>query len=277
MVEERHLKETFIKTYTADGNNHLLFLLPGQSLSPRVFWDYPTEEGSHAQWLCSQGIDVVLFDPVGYGKSRSFYSYDRIEYARQILEATHSLTKEYDNKVIFGFSTSTAPALIASQRYFNKVIIHSPVIRQDAKYFVPHGEVMDVSIDKLIQNRIGNISDKLIPKPNRVDNWREKILSVIGNTEWKVPAKVVHDVGNFYPKRSTNGFSPELVPPVLSIIGEYDYEITTGGYALFKQYFPNIQEVIIPNSTHFSMWENEYKVTLQTVRDYVKGLTFLPT
>ena len=154
---------------------------------------------------------------------------------------------------------------------FNKVIIHSPVIRKDPKYFVPHGEVLDVSIDKLIQNRIGNISDKLIPKPNRVDGWKEKILSVIGKTEWKVPAKVVHDVGNYYPKRNNTGFNPNSVPPILSIIGEYDYEITTGGYALFKDYFPNIKEVIIPNSTHFSMWENEYKMTLHTVRDYVQG------
>lgn len=271
MVTEQHLKETFIKTYTADENNHLLFLLPGQSLSPRVFWDYPTDEGSHAQWLCSQGIDVIMFDPVGYGNSKAFYSYDRICYARQIIEATKEIKKNYQNKVIFGFSTSTAPALIASQEYFNKVIIHSPVIRKDPKYFVPHGEVLDVSIDKLIQNRIGNISDKLIPKPNRVDGWKEKILSVIGKTEWKVPAKVVHDVGNYYPKRNNTGFNPNSVPPILSIIGEYDYEITTGGYALFKDYFPNIKEVIIPNSTHFSMWENEYKMTLHTVRDYVQG------
>lgn len=271
MVEERDLTNTFIKYYSDEGNKDLLFLLPGQSLSPRVFWDYPTEEGTHAQWFLSQGIDVVLFDPVGYGNSKGFYPYDRIEYARQIIEATNTLSKEYANRVIFGFSTSTAPALIASQQYFNKVIIHSPVIRQDPKYFVPHGEVLDVSIDKLIINRIGNISDKLIPKPNRVNGWKEKILSVIGKTEWKVPAKVVHDVGNFYPKRNRNGFDPDKVPPILSIVGEYDYEITTGGYDLFKKYFPNIQEVIIPNSTHFSMWENEYRKTLQAMRDYTKA------
>lgn len=271
MVNEIYLKETYIKTYTADANKHLLFLLPGQSLSPRVFWDYPTEEGSHAQWFLSQGIDVALFDPVGYGNSKAFYSYDRVNYAQQIIEATKSLPQKYTNKTIFGFSTSTAPAIIASQEYFNKVIIHSPVLRQDPKYFVPHDEVLDVSIDKLITNRIGNISDKLIPKPNRVDNWKEKILSVIGKTEWKVPAKVVHDVGNYYPKRHSNGFNPEKVPPILCIVGEYDYEITTGGYTLFKKYFPNTKEVIIPNSTHFSMWENEYRKTLQAVRDYTRA------
>jgi pimeloyl-ACP methyl ester carboxylesterase len=270
MVNELHLKETFIKTYTADANKHLLFLLAGQSLSPRVFWDYPTDEGSHAQWFLSQGIDVVLFDPVGYGNSKAFYPYDRIDYARQIIEATEHL-KDYEVKTIFGFSTSTAPAIIASQQYFNKVIIHSPVLRQDPKYFVPHQDVLNVSIEKLIKDRIGNISDKLIPKSNRVDNWQEKILSVIGKTEWQVPAKVVHDVGNFYPKRHSNGFIPDMVPPILSIVGQYDYEVTTGGYALFKTYFPDIKEVIIPNSTHFSMWENEYKVTLQAVRDYIKA------
>ena len=270
MVDEHHLKETFIKTYTSSENKHLLFILPGQSLSPRVFWDWKTDEGiTHAEWLNSQGIDVVLFDPVGYGNSKAFYSYDRIGYAEQIEEATHEINKEYDSKTIFGFSTTTAPALIASQKFFNKVIIHSPVIREDNKYFVRHQEEMNTGIERLIKERIGNISDKLIPKPNRVDGWREKILAVIGKEEWKVPAKVVHDVGNFYPKRGTHGFFADKVPPILSIIGQYDYEVTTGGYDLFKKYFPNIEEVVIPNSTHFSMWENEYKITLQAIRDYV--------
>lgn len=271
MYSELFLKETYIKYYSAEGNKDLLFLLPGQSLSPRVFWDYPTEEGTHAQWFLSQGIDVALFDPVGYGNSKAFYPYDRLGYAQQILEAARSLPKKYRNKTIFGFSTSTAPALIASSHFFNKVIIHSPVLRQDPKYFVPHGEVLDVSIDKLITNRIANISDKLIPKPNRVDNWKEKILSVIGKTEWKVPAKVVYDVGNYYPKNSRNGFNVDFVPPILCIVGQYDYEVTTGGYDLFKKYFTETKEVIIPNSTHFSMWENEYKITLHAVRDYAKG------
>ena len=137
------LKETFIKTYTADENTHLLFLLPGQSLSPRVFWDYPTEEGSHAQWLFSQGIDVVLFDPVGYGNSKSFYPYDRVDYARQILEAAETLPQKYNTKTIFGFSTSTAPALIASQQYFNKVITHpASVTLRDAKNSSSAGRFM---------------------------------------------------------------------------------------------------------------------------------------
>jgi len=271
VVIEQHLKETFIKTYTADENTHLLFLLPGQSLSPRVFWDYPTEEGSHAQWFLSQGIDVILFDPVGYGNSKSFYPYDRLGYAKQISEAVNSITKEYSVKTIFGFSTTTAPALIASQEYFNKVIIHSPVIRKDPKYFVPHGEVFDVSIDKLLQERINKISDKLIPKPNRVEGWREKIKSVLGKEEWSVPAKVVYDVGNFYPKRRILGFDPDKVPPIMCMYGQYDFEVSCGGLESFKEYFKDFKEVIIPNSTHFSMWENEYKVTLQAVRDYVKG------
>jgi len=116
MYSELFLNDTYAKYYSAEGNKDLLFLLPGQSLSPRVFWDYPTEEGTHAQWFLSQGIDVVLFDPVGYGNSKAFYPYDRVEYARQIIEVANHLPQKYANRVIFGFSTSTAPAIIASQQ-----------------------------------------------------------------------------------------------------------------------------------------------------------------
>jgi pimeloyl-ACP methyl ester carboxylesterase len=270
MVAEEHLDHGFIKKYTNDDNEHLLVILPGQTLSPRVFWDFKLPDGkTHSEHFYDAGIDVILFDPVGYGNSKQFYEYDRIGYARQIHNVTSKLTKPYKTKTVLGFSTSTAPAIIASQTYFNKVIIHSPAFRSNRKYFVKHEEVYETNIDKLKSERIGKISDKIIPKPNRIEGWEERILEVIGKREWSVPGKVVRDISNYWVLRGNHGFNPAKVPPILSIIGEYDYEMTTGGYTEFRSAFPNLQEVIIPESTHFSMWENQSHRTRAEVIQWV--------
>ena len=218
--------------------------------------------------LFRSGIDVIMFDPVGYGKNKQFYQYDRIEYTNQIQSVQ---TRTYKSKTIFGFSTTTAPALIAADRgLFDKVIIHSPSIRKDPKYYTKHDDVFSTSVDRLKTERIAKISDKLIPKPNRINGWEEKLITVIGKTEWKVPASVVYDINNYYPKHGKYGFNPINIKSFLSIIGEYDYEITTGGYELCKSIFPDMEEVIIPNSTHFSMWENNYEKTVNTIIEYCK-------
>lgn len=271
MVTEQHIGEVFVKIYSSEQNKHLLFLLPGQSMSPRAFWDFTLSDGTtHSEYLFNEGIDVVLFDPVGYGNSKHFYPYDRIMYANQIQSVTSQFTKQYETKTILGFSTSTAPALIASQEYFNKVILISPCIRNDRKYFVIHDAVFYTGIDKLKTERLQKISDKLIPASNRIDGWEEKILDVMGNREWQVPAQVVYDINNYWVNHRNNGFSVSKVPPVLTIVGEYDYEATTGGYEEFCKLFPNAETKIIPNSTHFSMWENSYKTTLQAVGEWSK-------
>ena len=270
MVAEEHLDHGFIKSYINEDNQHLLFILPGQTLSPRVFWDFKLPEGkTHSEYFYDAGIDVVLFDPVGYGNSKQFYQYDRVAYARQIEIAVSKFTKPYKSKTVLGFSTSTAPAIIASQTHFNKVIIHSPAFRSHKKYFVKHNDVYETNIDKLKSERIGKISDKIIPKPNRIEGWEERILEVNGKREWAVPGKVVGDISNYWVMRGNHAFNPSAVPPILSIVGEYDYEMTTGGYDEFKAAFPNYQEAVIPNSTHFSMWENESHRTRAEVIKWV--------
>lgn len=271
MVTEEHINEVFVKIYSSEKNKHLLFLLPGQSMSPRAFWDFKLSDGTtHAEYLFNQGIDVVLFDPVGYGESKHFYPYDRLMYANQIHSVTRQFKKQYETKTILGFSTSTAPAIIASQEYFNKVIILSPCIRNDRKYFVIHDAEFNTGIEKLKSERLAKISDKLISKPNRIDGWEDKILDVMGTREWKVPAQVVYDINNYWVHHRNNGFDVDKVPPIMAILGEYDYESTTGGYDEFCKLFPNCKTMKIPNSTHFSMWENNYRITLQAVGEWSK-------
>lgn len=230
-------------------------------MSSRAFWDFKLPEGkTHAEYIVEAGVDVILFDPVGYGNSKEFFNYDRIEYANQIHSALAKVTKQYKSKTIFGFSTSTAPALVAATRgIFDKVIIHSPSIRNDKKYYVKHGEKFETGIEKLKTERLEKISNKLMT-PLRLDGWEESMIDIMGK-EWTVPAQVVYDINNYWVDRGDNGFDASKVPPILAIKGEFDYESTTGGYDEFMKLFPNAQEVEIPNSTHFSMWEAPSTIT----------------
>jgi pimeloyl-ACP methyl ester carboxylesterase len=248
---------------TIESNEHLLFLLPGQSMSPKAFWDFKLPDGkTHAEYIVEAGVDVILFDPVGYGDSHEFFNYDRIEYANQIESAMAEVTKQYKTKTIFGFSTSTAPALVAASRgLFDKVIIHSPSIRNDKKYYVKHGEKFETGIKKLKTERLEKISNKLMENPFRLDGWEESIIDAMGGEEWVVPAQVVYDINNYWVDHGDNGFDASKVPPILAIKGEFDYESTTGGYDEFMKLFPEAQEVEIPYSTHFSMWETTSAIT----------------
>jgi len=259
--------------YLKPEHKHLLFILPGQSLSPRAFWDFKLPEGfTHVDYFGAAGIDVVLLDPAGYGESEEYFSYDRIAYAEQIQFALKDIdTSKYVSKTILGFSTSTAPALIAANwELFDKVIIHSPAIRTDAKYYKKHDLHFETGMEKLKKERIAKISDKLIPKSNKLEGWEESVLEVIGKKTWRVPAQVVNDINNYYVDHHDHGFNPEEITcPILAILGEYDYEATTGGYDEFKELFSHAREVRIPNSTHFSMWENCSSLTRLEIINFV--------
>lgn len=260
-----------------ESNRHLLFLLPGQSLSSTAFWNFKLPDGkTHAEYFLEAGIDVVMFDPAGYGTSPEFFNYDRVEYANQIELMINAIEvdKLYQTKTIVGFSTSTAPALIAAERgLFDKVIIHSPSIRNDKKYYVKHEEEFHTGIEKLKKERLEKISDKLIPKPNRINDWENRILEVVGKDTWKVPAQVVYDINNYWVDHGSNGFDPDkITADILILRGEFDYECTTGGYDTFKKLFPTCQERIIPDSTHFSMWENSCSITRLEMINFVVSM-----
>lgn len=260
--------------YFVEGNKHLLFILPGQSMTSRAFWDFKLPDGkTHTEYFVEAGIDVVLFDPAGYGDSEEYFNYDRIEYSNQIEYALSQITKQYESKTIFGFSTSTAPALVAANRsLFDKVIIHSPAIRNDKKFYKQHDEHFETGFKKLKEERVAKISDTLIPKSNKLEGWENAVKEVMGCEHWKVPAQVVYDINNYFIDNGEHGFDPEKVPPMLAILGEYDYEATTGGYDEFKKLFPRCKESIIPNSTHFSMWENACALTRLEIIQFVVSL-----
>jgi pimeloyl-ACP methyl ester carboxylesterase len=276
MVTEQHLNGTYYKYYQTDSNKNLLFLLPGQSLSPRAFWDFKLPENkTHVDYFLEAGIDVVLFDPKGYGNSSVFENYDRVEYAKQILAITSNITKQYKNKTIFGFSTSTAPALIAGHiGYFNKIIIHSPVIQENLNFFPNYDktqEVLKVNFIKLLTERIYKISDVLIPASNKIEGWIESV-KVISGSSWTAPYQTVHDIHTYWTQNKQHNLTFDTSCNILSIVGEYDNEIQLSieGYNRFKKFFTNCKEVTIPNSTHFSMWENNCSITRNAMIEFIK-------
>ena len=130
MIDEQYINGTYFKRYSITENKHLLFLLTGQSISPRGFWDFKLpDEKTHSEYFLEAGIDVILFDPIGYGKSTESYQYNRVDYANQIKTVTDTITKDYNSKTILGYSSSSPVALCSAQdKFFNKVILVGPNI-----------------------------------------------------------------------------------------------------------------------------------------------------
>ena len=283
MIDEFVLNGNYIKRYSRPENKHLLILLSGQSMGPRSFWDFRLPNGkTHSEYFFEAGIDVILFDPIGYGKSTEFYSYDRKGYASQIINLTKAIDKEYTNKTLLGFSTSTNPALIAAQSgYFTKLVCLSPAIfRVVDENFLKYDEVFTSDINKLKEERIGKISDMIIPKPNRVDGWEEAIMEVnktytsYKDGFWSCPGSMVNDINSFYTIHKHDGYSPDSIKcDVLAIIGQYDFEMYnsvnfTWFVRTFKPKFVNV-----PDSTHFNMWENNNHITRQAIIDFITNET----
>ena len=173
MIDEQYINDTYFKRYSLPTNEHLLFLLPGQSISPRGFWDFKLPEGkTHSEYFVEAGIDVILFDPIGYGKSTDFYQYDRVDYAKQIKDVTDTITKQYKSATLLGYSSSSPVALCSAQdKFFNKVILVGPNIVNNAdNNSLPDIDIFETNIEMLKQKRLKEISYRIIPKPNLLPN-----------------------------------------------------------------------------------------------------------
>ena len=280
MVDEQYINGTYFKRYSLTTNEHLLFLLPGQSISPRGFWDFKLPEGkTHSEYFVEAGIDVILFDPIGYGKSTDFYQYDRVDYAKQIKDVSDTITKQYKSATLLGFSSSSPVALCSAQdKFFNKVILVGPnLTNKSDDGYLPELEKFQTNIETLKQKRLKEISEKLIPKSNRLPNWEESLLEIVktntsydGNN-WYVPGQIVNDRINYWVNHKSNGFDVDkisLIKPILAIISEYEFETPISHQGLFLSMFPDTKIVTVPNSTHFSMWENDCAKTREFIIQY---------
>jgi hypothetical protein len=285
MVDEQYLNGTYFKRYSNDTNEHLLFILTGQSMSPRAFWDFKLPDGkTHSEYFYEAGIDVILFDPIGYGKSTEYYPYDRISYSNQIKTVTDTITKQYNTKTILGYSTSTAPALCNTKYgFFDKIIIKGPGMVYGLDDPLEQPDDFITSISNLKKSRLGPISDRIIPNPHKLSTWEDSLTDIVKtsstydhtNDTWKVPGQVVCDRRNYWIENKQHGFNVEHVPPMIIIHGEYDFESigdesSTGALSYIKPLFPDAKIKIVPGSTHFSMWENNSDITRKYIIEYCK-------
>ena len=282
MIDEQYINGTYFKRYSQPENKHLLFLLTGQSISPRGFWDFKLPDGkTHSEYFVEAGIDVILFDPIGYGKSTEFYQYDRLGYSSQIKQVTDTITKNYNSKTILGYSSSSPVALCSAQdKFFDKVILIGPnIVNKSDDGYLPDMEKFQTNIETLKQKRLKEISEKIIPKSNRLPGWEESLLEIIktntsyDGTNWSVPGQIVNDRINYWITHKSNGFEVEnisLVKPILAIISEYEVETPISSQELCLSLFPDTIIAEIPNSTRFSVWENECAVTRNFIIEYCK-------
>lgn len=285
MITEHYLNGTYYKYYHSEENRNLLFLLPGSTMSSRAFWDVKLPEGfSHSEYFYNSGIDVILFDPIGYGRSTEMYNYDRHGFAKQIVDVMKTIPKSYKNKVLSGFSASCAPALLAGHtEYFNKIIIFGPQVKEHKHFFKIYNleydkdrQIMTTDIEGLAKNRFELGADRLIHaagKPScKYEGWKQAVIDQIG-TSWDCPYQYAVDIFFYWTKHRKHDLSFNNKRDILCFIGEYDHECNNpnnldSGYNRFADMFPHQKTIVVPDSTHFHMLETNAAYHRKYVIDF---------
>jgi pimeloyl-ACP methyl ester carboxylesterase len=269
MITEHYMDNgAFYKYYNNPDNKALVVFLPAQSMSPRASWEFMLpEQKTHVDYLFEAGLDVILFDPIGYGNSTTFENYDRAGFKQQIMDLTKEITKEYTNKVIVGFSTTVTVALaVGTEDFFNKVVIIGGAIYTSESLpptYDPTATVLDVTIEKLV-DRVMGIGEKLMTKSNKIPGWIDSARDIMGDS-WSVPYQTAFDQYLYYKKNKKLLFSADDYKnkDMLFFIGDHDYEclvVGRSGFNRCKDMFPNAKIVTLLNSTHFPTWENSSNV-----------------
>lgn len=131
------------------------------------------------------------------------------------------------------------------------------------------------SVDRMLYGRYNLMAEKLIPESNKLPNYRETMIEVVNTFThrlsdgwWVSPLGMVEDFMRYYTINRERGYdhTSTNIPPIICMNGEYDFEAQSG-YPKFKQLFqPKMEaEIILPNATHFSVWENSYQNTLDAL------------
>jgi hypothetical protein len=115
----------------SNGSDLVLYLGTGNNIGARALWDFQLPNGkTHAEILCESGIDVVVFDVIGYGSALGFkggWDYDRKYNSKQIIKVIDHYRQSYKKNVLFGYCSTTAQTIIAAEQtgWLDKLIIHS--------------------------------------------------------------------------------------------------------------------------------------------------------
>jgi pimeloyl-ACP methyl ester carboxylesterase len=271
-------------TLTQNNNANLLVLIPGQSLSPLMFFDFPIypDGSSIADKILENGFDILYIDPVGYVRGTGMVTplYTREHLAEQINICLAHYSVGYEKIITSGFCSTTHPPLIACQTTpVDGILILSPIFGdpnyefskkyQDLK-LKPWKEkdyIFFNSLDNFIKNRLEDRSDSLIGGNHRVPGWelafKDRLSKLLPNNipgEWTGVVDMLYDLWIYPAMHGHQGWDVDkLSCPVLCLRGQYDYESND---VRFSQVCSVLGSKAIPvtvkNTSHFGMWENNY-------------------
>jgi len=276
-------------------NNSIIILLPGQTLPPEMFFDLPLydDRSSITDRILEAGCDVAHLNPVGYGHSEGliYDLYTRETMADQMCLAVDLLKEQYKNIFLHGFcSTSHVPMIAATRRSVQGIVVQSPLsFRVGPLYYKEYMEKRDSSnpllhnsIDNLKENRLKKKSDVLLGYSNKADHWEIEFVKHLKTfkrfTEegkWMGVNDMVWDLWLYVSKNASQGWTiDDIHCPISIVVGEKDYECSTEDFQRFVYNVRSklVSKNVVPNGTHFGMWDKNYDQWAQTFVKSVKDL-----
>jgi len=279
----------------SNNNDSVIILLPGQTLPSEMFFDLPIwPDGSCiTDRILDAGCDVAHLNPVGYGHSEGiiYDLYTRDTMSDQMCLAVDLLKSKYKNIFLHGFcSTSHVPMITATRRTVQGILVQSPLsFRVGPQYYQEymtkrnHAEpFLHNSIENLKENRLKKKSDVLLGYSNKADCWEsifndhlKTFKKFTDDGKWMGVNDMVWDLWLYVSKNASQGWAIDDVScPISIVVGEKDYECSTDDFGRFVYNVRSnlVSKNVVPNGTHFGMWDKNYDQWSQTFVQSVKDL-----
>ncbi len=289
---------TIFVTKASKANKNLLALLPGQSLSPLMFFDFPIypDGTTISDKILSNGFDILYIEPVGYCRGQGMVKplYTRDHLAEQLNIVLELFAEDYDKIVTSSFCSTTHAPLIAAKTFpVDGIFILSPIFgdpnHEFAKKYMKLKEkpwpdkelIFSNSLENFIKNRLEDRSDSLIGGNHRVADWEEKFVDRLQDIlpenepgKWTAVTDMLYDLWLYPANHGNQGWVAEDIPcRVLCVRGQYDYESNDQRFDVVCRTLGNkVIPVTIENTSHFGMWEHNYN---EWANEVVNGLKLL--
>lgn len=276
---------TIYTTLASKSNKNLLILIPGQSLSPLMFFDLPIyqDQSSIADKILDNTFDIVFMEPVGYARGKGLIKplYTREHLAEQLNLVVDEYANSYEKIITSGFcSTTHAPMIAVKHRPVNGILLLSPIFGEpnyefSQKYkflksrpWTDEESIFSNSLENLIKNRLEDRSDSLIGGNFRVKGWEDiftnrltEILPDMPVGTWTAVTDMLYDLWIYPAENNNDGWSIEDIPcNVLCFRGQYDYESNDKRFDhVCKELKEKVIAITVPGTSHFGMWESNFK------------------
>lgn len=282
-----------------NNNRNLIIVTPGQSFSSEVFFTlkiYP-DSSTLADKIITSGYDIAFLDALHYGRSEGIFEgyYSRDVLADQCILAIDAIEQDYDNIFVCGFcTTANVPLIVASKKDISGALLMSPVyfdiVRQqkiiEAQYksFLSYnGSKVGLKSIPEFYERFKTVSDSLVTSNLRVDNWEDLVKEKLDTYEnfserhkWPYSVDMSYDHCIYEYHNKTKGWDIKNIKcPIASFKGQFDFECYRGN--MHEQFLdlvrPNlVTSTIVPNSTHFGMWEKNYNEWVEKFIETVNAM-----